>query len=140
MQVAEHPLLLDTHMWIWFAIGSDEVSRKVRVTISKAIERRGLYISAISLWEFGMLEAKGRIVLDMPPLEWIKASFSSMSLQIVPITPEIAIDSCFLPGEFHGDPADRLIIASARSNGLVLATKDKNIIRYSTSHHVKTIS
>lgn len=137
MPTGNFPILLDTHVWIWFATGSDELPTKWRMPIENAIDRRDLHISAISLWEFGMLEAKGRIAVDMQPLEWIKTSFSIMRLQLVPIMPEIAIDSCFLPGEFHGDPADRLIVASARHHSLALATKDKNIASYGKQHHVR---
>ncbi len=83
-----------------------------------------------------MLVARGRLELTMPVRDWIAISESFSSLHFVPVTNNIAIKSAQLPGEIHGDPADRIIVATALSMGSVLVTKDEKILNY---HHVKTI-
>lgn len=123
--------LLDTHVWLWYMNGNKELTRHTRDIISKAIKDRRIYIAAISLWEIAMLEKKKRILMEMPCLEWINRSIELIHLQIIELSPQIATESCHLPGSFHGDPADRLIVATARSENMVLITKDTNILSYS---------
>ena len=128
--------LLDTHVWLWYMNGNKDLARRTREIISEAIKNRAIYIAAISLWEIAMLEKKKRIVMEMPCLEWINRSIELIHLQVIELTPDIATESCHLPGAFHGDPADRLIVASARVENMVLITKDKGILSY--SHVTKT--
>lgn len=132
-------LLLDTHAWIWFANGDENLKKSIRNKIEDAIQQNSIYIAAISLWEIGMLDAKKRIIIGMPSLEWVNKSVELMHLQILPITPSIAIESCMLPGSFHGDPADGLIVATARVEGATLVSRDKNIIEYSKSKYVSVL-
>lgn len=120
--------LLDTHIWLWYMNGNKELSRKIRDLISEAICKRQIHVAAISLWEIAMLDKKKRIIMEMPCLEWINRSIELISLQVINLTPEIAADSCCLPGKFQGDPADRLIVASARIENMTLITKDKRIL------------
>ena len=123
-------LLLDTHVFIWYVNGNEELHKRTRNLIDAATHANGLYLAAISLWEISMLDLKQRIILEMPCLEWINRAVKALHLQIVPITPSIAVESCNLPGNFHGDPADRLIIGTARAEGLTLATRDATILDY----------
>ena len=104
--------LLDTHTWLWYMNGNKNLSNHARGIISEAICDRKIHIAAISLWEIAMLEKMKRIVMEMPCLEWIKRSIEMINLEIINLTPEIAVESSCLPGTFHGDPADRLIISS----------------------------
>lgn len=122
--------LLDTHVWLWYMNGNKELSRHARDMIAEAIRNRKIFIAAISLWEVAMLEQKKRIAMQIPCLEWINRSIELTHLQIIELTPEIAVESCHLPGSFHGDPADKLIVASARIENMTLVTKDKTILSY----------
>ncbi|SRR5579883_504353 len=129
-------LLLDTHVWIWLMNGNSELSKASIKTINQADE---LYIAAISLWELGMLESKKRIILDMPALEWINYSLDISDITIKPLTASIAIDSCHLPGSFHEDPADRMIVATTRVENLTLLTRDTRILNYAKQKHVSCL-
>jgi PIN domain nuclease of toxin-antitoxin system len=132
-------ILLDTHVWIWFVNGNKEITKPIQKKISDAIQQNTLYISAISLWEINTLESKNRITLDMPCLEWINKSMDLINLQILPLTPAIAVDSCSLPGTFHEDAADRIITATARVEGLTLYTRDSKILEYSRKKYVSAL-
>lgn len=131
------PLLLDTHYWIWFQAGSqDAISDKARKAIESAATRGHLLLSVISVWELGMLEAKGRIRLQRPCEEWVKEALATPGLELVPLTPEIALDSSRLPAGFPGDPADRIIVATARRMGARLLTRDQRLLAYGRQRHV----
>jgi PIN domain nuclease of toxin-antitoxin system len=131
-------ILVDTHVWLWYINGSKELSKSAQKTIATALHGNQAYIAAISLWEIGMLDKKQRIILEMPALEWINKSIDITRINVAPITPEIAIESSFLPGKFHDDPADRLIVATARIEGLTLITRDKQILAYSKHKYLAT--
>jgi len=132
-------ILLDTHVFIWYVNGNEELRKPTRKIIDTAIQNNTLYLAAISLWEISMLDAKKRIILEMPCLEWLNHAIKEIRLQILPITPAIAIESCHLPGGFHEDPADRLIVATARVEGLALATRDTKILTYSQSKYLAVV-
>jgi PIN domain nuclease of toxin-antitoxin system len=132
-------ILLDTHVWIWFIQGNESLKRSARDRINQAIEEKELYISAISIWEISMLVKKGRLSLEMPCLEWIHQSLNFIDAEIIPLTPAITVDSCNLPGKFHQDPADQIIVASTRILNLALMTRDERILDYARKKHVKVI-
>jgi PIN domain nuclease of toxin-antitoxin system len=128
-------LLFDTHVW-WWSLSEPEnlsaVSRKAIAT-SKVDER---YIASISIWEFAMMATKQRIELKISSEEWLSRAINNTGISIVELTPAIATDSCNLPGKFHKDPADQIIVASARRNNLTLITKDQKILDYP---HVRSL-
>jgi PIN domain nuclease of toxin-antitoxin system len=95
-----------------------------------------LLVSAISVWELGMFEAKGRIRLKPSCEEWVREALATPGLALAPITPEIALESSRLPGPFHGDPADRIIVATARKMGAQLMTRDRKLIQYGRKGHL----
>jgi len=132
-------LLLDTHVWIWLAMGNTTLTPKNRKIIAKFSQARSLFISSISAWEISMLMKKKRITLTTPPLEWINKSISHTGIQCIDVSPDIAIESCNLPGKFHADPSDSLIVATARLNDFCLMTRDEKIIKYSQQHFLTTI-
>lgn len=139
---AESPLLLDTHIWLWLACG---VQGKIRPSTLRAIEqagqRRDLFISIISVWEIALLESKRRIVLPMPTQKWVARALDNPGIKLIALDePEIVLDSCQLPEEFHADPADRFLVATARARNAVLVTADQRILDYSKSGHVKTLA
>jgi PIN domain nuclease of toxin-antitoxin system len=133
------PILLDTHVWIWFINGNEKLAKPIQKKIDTAIQQNRIGIAAISLWEVGMLESKNRITLGMPCLEWISQSIEATHLQVLPLTPAIAVESCSLPGTFHGDPADCLIVATARVEGFTLLTRDTKILEYSRKKYVSVL-
>ncbi len=122
-------ILLDTHVFIWYVNG-DEINKRTRKIIDSAIQTNCIYLAGISLWEVSMLAVKQRVILSMPCLEWMNRASHELRLQILPITPTIATESCNLPGNFHGDPADRLIISTARTHGMTLVTRDSAILDF----------
>ena len=117
-------ILLDTHAWIWWATGSSQLSAKA----SKAIRTSDtIYVNAISCWEVGMLVAKKRLELDRDVEIWVDQALKLPKIQLIPLSPTIALKSTRLEGEFHGDPADRIIVATAREYGCPILSKDKRI-------------
>lgn len=131
-------LLLDTHTWLWFVNGDTALTTKNQQLINHHLSHAQVFVAAISTWEVAMLEKKQRIILEMPCLEWVEQSLSLTGISVAALTPKIAIESCHLPGQFHEDPADRLIVATARIADLVLLTRDQRILTYSQQHHCKT--
>lgn len=134
-------LVLDTHVWIWFMMGDARLrgTRGLRI-IDRAMQRDEIRISVISAWEVGMLASKGRIELPMDCLSWVEEALSKPGISLAPITPTIAVASSQLPGEIHGDSADRLIIATARTLGATLVTDDRAILSYGKQRFLKTLS
>ena len=129
-------ILLDTHTWIWLFNGSTELSKSAIEQIDFAANQGKVFIPAISVWELSMLVAKSRVNLSQSIHQWINNSLSQPGVNLSPILPEIAIESSFLPGDFHGDPADRIIVATARINNLIVFTRDKKIIKYGKQGYV----
>lgn len=129
-------LLLDTCSWIWLASDRRRLSRPAAAAIGEARERRQVYLSVLSCWEVAKLVEKGRLTFAIPAREWIARALRLSGLTVCPLTPEIAVDSTELPGLFHGDPADQVIVATARSLGAPVVTPDAKIRRYP---HVRTL-
>lgn len=132
-------LLLDTHAWIWFIQGSDKIKHTAIKAIEASSQSRTLYVAAISQWELAMLIEKSRIVLNEPALGWIHKAIEMLHIKILPLSAEIALESTQLPGDFHGDPADRMIVATARVHQLSIVTRDSKILNYAKNMHVKAI-
>ena len=131
------PLLLDTHYWIRLQLGvKDGFTPRILRTVEQAAHAGSLLISVISIWELGMLEKKGRVQLHMTCERWVAEALATPGLSVAPLTPEIALDSSRLPGTFHGDPADRMIVATARAWNAVLLTQDEKLIAYGRQKHV----
>jgi PIN domain nuclease of toxin-antitoxin system len=134
------PLLLDTHIWLWYAEGdADRLPRASVKKLDDAREVDGLRILAISVWEIGVQHAKGRIQLSAPLRDWVSQALSPPGLSLVALDADIAAESTLLPGEPHGDPADRFLIAAARTKGFVLATRDECIIDYGKAGYVRVL-
>ena len=122
-------VLLDTHVWVWWLTPGSPLSARERAALDAQAERRELFLSAISLWEAQMLHAKKRLELPLEFGEWLEQAADERMLSIVPLDVAVVVALNALPRSFHGDPADRLIVATARSRGLPLATRDKAIRR-----------
>lgn len=117
-------IVLDTHAWIWLCNESPEFSESGLKTIGRA-DRIG--VSAISCWETAMLVAKRRMGLTMDVEEWLTQALNRPRVRLLPIDPKIAVLSTRLPGDFHGDPADRIIVATCLAYQAALVTKDDRI-------------
>jgi PIN domain nuclease of toxin-antitoxin system len=126
---------MDTHVWWWALNEQQRLSDPAKARI-ESTPRNHRYISAISLWEFAMMATRGRIELDLSPEIWMERAIAKSSTRVIPLDPIITTASCTLPGEFHSDPADRIIVATARVQGMPLVTKDALIREYP---HVATI-
>jgi PIN domain nuclease of toxin-antitoxin system len=133
-------LLLDTHCWLWAQLGLvRRLSQAALKAIQNAESEGGLRVSVISVWELAMLEKRGKLALPMDVRTWVEEALSKPGISVAPLTPEIAIESVHLPGELHGDPADRMLVATARMLGATLLTKDAQLIRYSHQRHVRAV-
>lgn len=133
-------LVLDTHIWIWLMAGDQKIIDSGYLShIKKAIKSSSIKIPSISLWEVSMLNMKGRISLSENILAWLKKALSAPGISLSPLTPEIAADISNLPEEFHGDPADRIIISTTRVLSANLLTFDKKILSCASNGYVKVI-
>ena len=120
-------IVLDTHAWLWWVSADAKLSR----TAAKAIKSaKAIGICAISCLEVATAVAKGRIQLDRDPLEWMRQALALEGAELVAISPAIAVKATQLGREFHGDPADRLIVATAILEAGILVTKDQRIRDY----------
>ncbi len=132
--------LLDTHIWLWLIAGSNELNVETRRTISRALGQRMLRIAAISLWEIALLASRNQILLSKSVSLWFQEALGAPAPAIEALTPSIAIENYELPGRFHADPADRLIVATARITGATLLTRDREILDYAVHGHLTTVS
>ena len=130
-------IIIDTHILIWWANGDKCLSNSVARAIEETIDGNSeVIISAISVWEIAMLMQKGRLILNMDIDNWLDEIAHIDGVCFTPVDNEIALKSALLPGNFHKDPADRIIIATARKFASPVVTADERIIDYP---HVKTI-
>lgn len=122
-------IVMDTHTW-WWAISEPDRLSKRAFSLIKDTPPAHRSISAVSIWEFAMMSIRGRIELKGSPKPWIDQALAKIGTQVVHISADIALDACTLPGDFHKDPFDRMIVATARHHSCVLVTADKKILSY----------
>jgi PIN domain nuclease of toxin-antitoxin system len=133
-------LVLDTHVWIWLMEGLEkELSSDAVREIVGASQDGLVCVSAISVWEVAMLEARGRIRLSRSVDEWVRSALRAPGTRLLDLTPDIAIESTRLPAPAPGEPADRILMASARVEGGRLATRDRAILEYATAGHLRVV-
>jgi PIN domain nuclease of toxin-antitoxin system len=132
-------LLLDTCAAIWLTNAdpiSDEASDALRQTRDSG---ESVYVSPITAWEMGLLAARGRVNLLMTPQRWFERLLEAPGLRLSEMTPNVLIASSFLPGKLPGDPADRIIAATAREYGYKLVTRDRPLLEYAKQGHIQAI-
>jgi PIN domain nuclease of toxin-antitoxin system len=129
-------ILLDTQAWLWWLHSPDELSGRARTAIREAEQKDGILISAISVWEVAVKQALGKLQIPMEIHEWFRQASQYKGVTIEPVLPTDAIDSTLLPGKFHKDPADRIIVAVARRHSVPIVTSDEEIRSY---QHVESI-
>lgn len=132
-------VLLDTHVLVWLLEGNPRLGAEARTRIQAATGADALYVAAITPWEIAMLVSKGRLRLGMDVGQWIKKALALPGIRLLPLSPDIAVRSVELPGDIHADPADRMLIATARSLGVPLVTADGLIQQYGTQGYLDVI-
>ena len=127
-------IVLDTHIWLWWVHGE----AKLPSAHAEHIRRNaasGIGVSAISCWEVAMLDAAGKFVLPEPIGVWLRQALGGSGVRLLPLSPEIAVEATRLPAPFHRDPADQILVATARVHDCPLVTLDRKILAYP---HVRT--
>ena len=128
-------IVLDTHIWVWW-VHSDEHLNKQQTDWLQENEEHGLGVSIISCWEVAKLVEYNRLTLPCPVAEWLDQALGYPGVSLLELTPRIVVDSTRLPNGFHKDPADQLIVATARILDCPLLTTDAKILNYP---HVSTL-
>jgi len=126
-------IVLDTHIWVWWVHGDDRL-RARHLEILQKNETTGLGVSVISCWEIAKLIELRRLTLPIPVLDWFEGALSYPGVRLLDLTPEIAAESTTLPGEFHRDPADQIIVATARIHDCPVLSSDRKILDYPHVH------
>lgn len=127
-------IILDTHIWVWWVHDNAQLPQHYYQYIQQQ-EGKGLGISIISCWEVAKLIERGRLMLPYPVEEWLDQALVYPGITLLDLTPRICVESTQLPGDFHRDPADQIIVATARVYDCPLVTMDSKILAY---HHVQT--
>jgi PIN domain nuclease of toxin-antitoxin system len=134
------PLLLDTHVWLWLMLANAELASNEQNAINRAAASGRLRIAAISVWEAALLASRGRVTLGRPLAQWIAEAVSAPGLSIEPLLPQVAVEAASLAETFHRDPADRLIVATARVANATLMTRDRRILDYAARGHLAAVA
>ncbi len=132
-------ILLDTHAFVWTVGGDRRLGPRARASVEEAGSGEGVLVSAITPWEIALLVAKGRLQLGREVGAWLETALALPGIVLAPVEPAIAVDSTRLPGDFHADPADRLIVATSRHRGVPLFTADRAILSYAASGHLHAV-
>lgn len=122
-------IVLDTHIWVWWVYNDPRLSEHYRARLHNA-EDDGLGLSVISCWEVAKLVERHKLTLHCALEEWMETALNYPGIELLELTPRIAIESTRLPGEFHRDPADQIIVATARIHASLLMTADDKILNY----------
>ncbi len=134
-------LLMDTHAWLWFIEEHPRLSSKVILDkIRRASEQEVLILSIISIWEIGLLVQNRKLVLEESIFAWVSNGIEHSKVIVKSLTIDSALNSASLPGTFHKDPADRVILATAIELGATIMTADEKMIAYAKEINVPVIS
>lgn len=133
-------IVLDTHTLIWAVEGDRELGAGASRLIERTARADQVAVSAITPWEIALLVERRRLRLGQEVGEWIAQALALPGVTLVPIEPAIAVHSVRLPGNFHADPADRFIVATARHLKVPLLTADRKILAYSAAGHLRTVN
>jgi PIN domain nuclease of toxin-antitoxin system len=132
-------LLLDTCAMIFIATGR-EMTTGARREVRAASVGGGILVSPVSAWEVGLLSEKRGVPFHPDPKSWFQRFMTYPGARLTPLTPEIAIESSYLPQPLHSDPADRLLIATARATGVPIVPRDRRILAYAHAGFVAAIA
>ena len=132
-------VLLDTCAIVFIA-GDEPIDGAARVEIARAAAGDGVLVSPVSAWEIGLLATKGRFRFEPDAKIWFRDFVGRVGVRVAALTAEAALDSSFLPPTLHGDPADRLLVATARELGVPIVTRDRAILAYAKNGHVRAVA
>jgi PIN domain nuclease of toxin-antitoxin system len=116
------------------------IAPAARTAISEAQQDGDVFISPVSAWEIGLLLSKKRLTLGRPVQDWFANLVALPGIQLASLAPGAAIEASFLPGVLHADPADHLLVATARHLDATLITRDASLLAYAADGHVKAIA
>lgn len=137
---ARYPLLLlDTHTLLWLADGNEQLGARAKEALRLAYYHDRALIAAITPWEIALLVSKGRLKLGQDVLSWVRGALAVPGVRLAPLEPEIAVASTRLPFEMHPDPADRILVATARHLGAALVTADHALLDLAGSGHFRAV-
>jgi PIN domain nuclease of toxin-antitoxin system len=141
MTVAEPKpgLLLDTHALVWMVEHSPHLGAKIARVLNEAAFSDRLLVSAITPWEIALLVSKNRLGLARDVLEWVNEAVTKPGVTLVPLEPEIAVASTRFQFDMHGDPADRILVATARHLKATLVTADRPLLALAAKGHFRAI-
>ncbi len=132
-------IVLDTHVLIWFVQGNERLGLEARRMVQQTASQGEAMVSTITLWEIAMLARRRRLPLRQPVQDWLDDLCARSRLVIVEVSKDIAIAAGMLADDIHGDPADRIIMATARQQDCPLLTADRAILAYGSSGHVQAL-
>lgn len=132
-------LLLDTHCLLWSMNNNPKLGSRAKEAIRLAYRERRAAISAITPWEIALLVSKGRLTLEHDALAWMRAALAVPGVRLAPLEPEIAVAGTRLPFEMHPDPADRILVSTARHLGATLVTADRALLEFSAQGHFRAL-
>ncbi len=139
--MSEPRLLLDTHALLWSMAGT--LDSKVAEAVARAVQASGLLVSPVSAWELGMLSrprsGPPRVRLSPSPEQWFEEALAKPGVTEAPLSVAIGVAASALP-DFHQDPADRLLVATARALDVPILTRDRKILDYADAGHVQAIA
>ncbi|MBI4533120.1 MAG: type II toxin-antitoxin system VapC family toxin [Candidatus Melainabacteria bacterium] len=136
----ESPIVLDTHVWVWAVMGDKNLKPFARELIEQALRKQQVLVPSICIWETGMLWRQGRIQLTEPMHRWVREALDKSGFLLAPLTDAVAVEAALLPGDFHSDPADCMIIATARLEKAILLSRDSRMVAYGKSGHVRVMA
>ena len=140
MVTAAGEFLLDTCAAIWI-VEDARLDPQAVATISREVAAgRPVLVSPISAWERGMLISKGRLRSRLDPKVWFQRLLARPEVALADMSPDILTDASFLPPPIHGDPADRILIATARALNLTIVTRDRHILAYAHRGYVRALA
>ena len=134
------PLLLDTCAAIWLTADAPLASPALDAIAATTNAGQALQVSPVTAWEIGLLARKGRFRAALSPQRWFEQLCAIPGVMLCDLNAGILLNSSFLPGDFHGDPADRMMAATARELGFTLLTRDRALLDYAAEGHLAAIA
>ena len=134
------PVLLDTCALIWL-VQDEPLAKQATELLHEAYARKNdVYLSPITAWEVGLLVSRGRLQISMSPQNWFERASTAPGVRLAQMQPDLLIGSSFLPGKPPRDPADRIIVTTARDLGATLITRDRVLIDYGKQGHINVVA